>query len=66
MEILLREELQYVHGTGNDTSPFLQAQTWGLQLSECNAKGENCKKHFYNEQLCSVVPFFIPTDCAVL
>lgn len=46
---------------------FLWDEIRGRQLGKCNAKEEGCKKPFYNEQLCSVVPFFFPlTVCAVL
>lgn len=35
----------------------------GGQLNKCDAKEEGWKKPFYNEQLCSVVPFFFFPDC---
>lgn len=41
---------------------FLWHEIQGRQPSKCNAKEEGWKKPFYNEQLCSVVPFF-PPDC---
>lgn len=57
MEGIVRGELKI------QLSWFLWDEIRGGQLSKCNAKGEGCKKPFYNEQLCSVVPFFPPHNC---